>query len=55
MPKVILFRSNGEMPEWVQQHFPGAEVAMNVDDVGTMALGEKWKAYGREAQYDALE
>jgi DNA-binding transcriptional LysR family regulator len=37
-PKVILFRSNGEMPEWVQQHFPDAEVAMNVDDVGTMAL-----------------
>ena len=37
-PKVVLFRSNGEMPEWVQQHFPTAEVAMNVDDVGTMAL-----------------
>ena len=37
-PKVILFRSNNEMPEWVQQHFPDAEVAMNVDDVGTMAL-----------------
>jgi len=26
------------MPEWVQQHFPDAEAAMNVEDVGTMAL-----------------
>ena len=24
--------------EWLQQHFPDAEVAMSVDDVGTMAL-----------------
>lgn len=37
-PKVILFRSNNEVPEWVQQYFPNAEVAMNVDDVSTMAL-----------------
>ena len=36
--KVILFRGNTEMPEWVQQHFPDAEVAMSVDDVSTMAL-----------------
>jgi DNA-binding transcriptional LysR family regulator len=37
-PKVILFRGSNETPEWVRQHFPDAEVAMNVDDVGTMAL-----------------
>jgi len=37
-PNVILFRSESEQPEWVQQHFPGAEIAMRVDDVGTMAL-----------------
>ncbi len=36
--KVILFRGNEEQPEWVRQHFPDAEVAMRVDDVGTMSL-----------------
>ena len=35
--KVILFRGSDEFPEWVQQHFPDAEVAMRVDDVGTMS------------------
>lgn len=35
--KVVLFRGDPEQPEWVQQHFPGAEIAMRVDDVGTMA------------------
>lgn len=35
---VILFRGDPEQPEWVQQHFPDAEVAMRLDDVGTMAL-----------------
>jgi len=36
--KVILFRGSEKRPEWVQQHFPEAEIAMRVDDVGTMAL-----------------
>lgn len=36
--KVILFRGDPEQPEWVQQHFPAAKIAMRVDDVGTMAL-----------------
>jgi len=36
--RVILFRGGEERPEWVQQHFPDAEIAMRVDDVGTMAL-----------------
>lgn len=36
--KVILFRGDPDQPEWVQQHFPDAEIAMRVDDVGTMAL-----------------
>jgi DNA-binding transcriptional LysR family regulator len=35
---VILFRGNEEQPEWVRQHFPDADVAMRVDDVGTMSL-----------------
>lgn len=35
---VVLFRGDPKQPEWVQQHFPGAEVAMRVDDVGSMAL-----------------
>ena len=34
--KVVLFRSEGDMPEWVQQHFPHAEVSMRVDDVSAM-------------------
>ena len=36
--KVILFRGSEEQPEWVQQHYPDAEITMRVDDVGTMAL-----------------
>lgn len=36
-PQVILYRGNTEMPEWVQQHFPDAELAMQVDDVGVMS------------------
>ncbi len=36
--QVILFRGEIERPEWVQQHFPDADIAMRVDDVGTMAL-----------------
>ena len=36
--KVILFRGSTEQPEWVQEHYPDAEIAMRVDDVGTMAL-----------------
>lgn len=36
--KVIVFRGNEEQPEWVRQHFPEADVAMRVDDVGTMSL-----------------
>lgn len=35
--KVILFRGSEEQPEWVRDHYPGAEIAMRVDDVGTMA------------------
>jgi DNA-binding transcriptional LysR family regulator len=35
---VILFRGNEKQPEWVRQHFPDADVAMRVDDVGTMSL-----------------
>ena len=35
--KVILFRGDPEQPEWVQQYFPDAEIAMRVDDVGAMA------------------
>jgi len=33
----VLFRSDTDMPEWVQQHFAGATVSMRVDDVGAMA------------------
>jgi len=36
--RVILFRGDPKQPEWVQQHFPNAEIALRVDDVGTMAL-----------------
>lgn len=36
--QVILFRGGPEKPEWVQEHFPDAKIAMRVDDVGTMAL-----------------
>ncbi|NOX67877.1 MAG: LysR family transcriptional regulator [Gammaproteobacteria bacterium] len=35
--RVILFRGESAPPEWVQQHFPDAQVAMRVDDVSTMA------------------
>jgi DNA-binding transcriptional LysR family regulator len=35
---VVLFRGDPDQPEWVRQHFPDAEIAMRVDDVGTMAL-----------------
>ena len=35
--RVILFRGDPEQPEWVEQHFPGAEISMRVDDAGTMA------------------
>lgn len=35
--RVILFRSEQEQPEWVRQHFPDAETAIRVDDVGAMA------------------
>ena len=33
---VILFRGEGDAPEWVQTHFPGAQIALRVDDVTTM-------------------
>lgn len=35
--KVILFRREPVLPEWVQRHFPDAKIAMRVDDVGAMA------------------
>lgn len=35
---VVLFRGDPQQPEWVRQHFPGAKIAMRVDDVGNMAL-----------------
>ena len=35
--RVILFRSDAESPEWVDDHFPNARVSMRVDDVGSMA------------------
>lgn len=35
--RVVLFRGEIEMPEWVRQHFPDASVSMRVDDVGAMA------------------
>jgi len=35
--KVILFRGDPEKPEWVQQYYPDADIAMRVDDVGAMA------------------
>ncbi|MDJ0654626.1 MAG: LysR family transcriptional regulator [Xanthomonadales bacterium] len=35
-PEVILFRSEQNMPEWVEQHFPGARVALKTDNLSTM-------------------
>lgn len=35
---VILFRGDPEQPKWVREHFPGAQIAMRVDDVGSMAV-----------------
>lgn len=35
--RVILFRSDAELPEWVREHFPDASISMRVDDVGSMA------------------
>lgn len=33
---VVAFRGNAGRPEWVERHFPNAEVALRVDDVTTM-------------------
>ena len=33
---VILFRGEGDRPEWVASHYPEAEVVLRVDDVTTM-------------------
>jgi len=33
---VILFRGATGYPEWVRRHFPNAQLALRVDDVGTM-------------------
>jgi DNA-binding transcriptional LysR family regulator len=35
--KLVLFRGDSEQPEWALHHFPDAEIAMRVDDVGTMS------------------
>ena len=35
-PNVILFRSETVLPEWVQQHFPDAEVVLRTDNLSTM-------------------
>ncbi|NRB40857.1 MAG: LysR family transcriptional regulator, partial [Pseudomonadales bacterium] len=34
--QLILWRSEGNEPEWVKQHFPAAETVMRVDDAATM-------------------
>jgi DNA-binding transcriptional LysR family regulator len=35
-PGVILFRGEGQQPEWVGRHFPDADIVLRVDDVTTM-------------------
>ncbi|MGE3297671.1 MAG: LysR family transcriptional regulator [Porticoccaceae bacterium] len=37
IPEVIQWRDEVEIPAWVEQHCPGARVALRVDDVETMA------------------
>ncbi len=37
IPEVILWRDERTVPSWVEQHCPGARVALRVDDVETMA------------------
>ena len=34
--KVVLFRDGKKRPEWVVEHFPDAETALQLDDVSTM-------------------
>lgn len=34
---VVLFRDEGARPEWVENHYPDAHIALRVDDVTTMA------------------
>ena len=40
-PEVILWRNEVQLPEWVSEHFPGAHVALRVDDVTAMAVAVK--------------
>ena len=35
-PQVLLFRGDDAEPEWVAKHFPGAPVAMRIDNVSVM-------------------
>ncbi|MDJ0941007.1 MAG: LysR family transcriptional regulator [Woeseiaceae bacterium] len=35
-PDVILFRSDKEMPPWVEENFPGARIAARTDNLSTM-------------------
>ncbi|MEM9529428.1 MAG: LysR family transcriptional regulator [Pseudomonadota bacterium] len=35
-PAVILFRSERDLPEWVQQHYPNANVVLRTDNLTTM-------------------
>ncbi len=39
--EVVLFRGEGDTPEWVGAHYPDAHVALKVDDVTTMASAVK--------------
>ncbi|MEM7501510.1 MAG: LysR family transcriptional regulator [Pseudomonadota bacterium] len=35
-PQVVLFRSERDLPEWVVDHFPDAEVVLRTDNLSTM-------------------
>ncbi len=40
-PEVILWRDEVQLPEWVSEHFPGARVALRVDDITAMGAAVK--------------
>lgn len=35
-PAVVLFRSERKLPEWVEEHFPDADVVLRTDNLSTM-------------------
>jgi len=39
---VILWDSEDDFPEWVEQHFKGAKLALRTDDVNVMAAAVKY-------------